>query len=285
MKNCPHLGLDEDAHTAAGFASDRNYCYWPKKPFKISADHQRTYCLTPSCSSCPVLLNNSPAPQPPAAAKNKLNFRQWILWTILASIILAGILLVNFAFNESKAVIPVETGNKSMPIPVTGLTLEITPPLPSVTDPPDILPSLTITLNPSPKPPNTLTSTVSGLSFRGYKIETPILSNPQLIIHEMAPGESYNLLAVDYHTSVEAIQRLNQAIPSPIWVGWVILIPMDSIEVSALPPFELYKINEKGITLEVLSTKLNADLDLLVKYNQAPADAILDMDTWILVPR
>lgn len=285
MKNCPHLGLDEDSHTAAGFASDRNYCYKGKKAVKISAEHQRNYCLTPNCRTCPVFLNSSPEAQTTAVVKDRTKFRQWLLWTILSSIILAGILLVNFYINGKSGPPPKLTGLEPVLIPVTGATLEITPPLPSVTDPPDITPSLTITIRPSVKPSSTIMGTSTEVSLRGYLIETPILSNPQLIIHEMAPGESYNLLAVNYHTSMEAIQRINQVVPAPIWVGWVIVIPLDTVEVSNLPPFEVFKINEKGLTLEILSKKLNADLDLLVQYNQTGKSDILNMDTWILVPR
>lgn len=203
----------------------------------------------------------------------------------MSSFLLAGIILVSFFVKNTEILIPEFSRNKNMPIPVTGLTLEITPPLPSVTDPPDITPSLTITLKPSKKASSTITLTGTNVSLRGYKIETPILSNPQLIIHEMAPGESYNLLAVNYQTSIEAIQRVNQVIPAPIWVGWVVIIPLDTVEVSNLPPFEVFKITEKGLTLEILSKKLNADIDMLVKYNQTAPSDILNVDTWILVPR
>ena len=92
------------------------------------------------------------------------------------------------------------------------------------------------------------------------------------------------MLADLNHTSSEAIQRINYGMPRPIWVGWVIVIPLNTQDISSLPIFETYQVKENNLTLNILAQKYGVNIETLTHFNQASAADLLPLDGWLLIP-
>ena len=164
-----------------------------------------------------------------------------------------------------------------VPTPVVVPTLLPTDAPPTMTPVPSSTPSPTEI--PSPIPTATLES------LRGYKLDTPFLSDPQVVIHKMSAGETVPMLERKFHTNLEAIQGCNFMLPIPIWLGLTFVIPMDTIDVSKLPQFEVYLVKDAGLTLEMIAQKLKGDIVLMQQYNQTLPGDELTPNTYILIPR
>jgi LysM repeat protein len=115
-------------------------------------------------------------------------------------------------------------------------------------------------------------------------VETPIGSSPQLLIHRVILGESLPLLAKRYGSSSEAIQKINYQMPVPLWEGWMVVIPLKTTDVSALPVFKTYQVKESSLTLEKVAQSLDVNLDLIQRYNPLQAEDVLPVDCWLLIP-
>ena len=104
------------------------------------------------------------------------------------------------------------------------------------------------------------------------------------IIHKVIPGESLELYAKDYNTTVEAIRAVNFKLPSFLPLDWTVVIPYNIIDVTDVPAFEPYEIKQTT-TVEALADQLAVDLTELRRYNRIPSGYILNPGEWLLVPR
>jgi hypothetical protein len=93
-----------------------------------------------------------------------------------------------------------------------------------------------------------------------------------------------NLYAKKYQTSQEAIRAVNFNMPLPLWADSVIVIPVGTSDVTGIPVFELYQASGETVSLEQLSAQLNADLNLLKKFNAFDDTCWFFVD-WLLIPR
>jgi hypothetical protein len=116
----------------------------------------------------------------------------------------------------------------------------------------------------------------------GYALDDRIeLDQGDLTLHQVDFGESLEMLALNYETSVQAIREINYFLPSPLWTDVVVVIPIGSTEVDGLPVLEPVLIAEPVTTLASLGEQLSASTGVL-------ADGTLDPDCpayagWILV--
>lgn len=283
MNNCPFLGLDEDPQTLIGFSSDRNYCYRTEKPTSIPVLHQQKYCLTKTHPHCPVYQDLSHLTLPIEIASRSQPVRKrsiprgvWVTGTVL---ILAGSLALGWlAFGQPAS--PVAA------VPVNTLPLTATAsPLPTRPKPISVFKN-TSTLSPSPTPSETptVTPTPTQMTTLPLGLETPSVGTPQLLIHQIGPGDSLNQLAEKHGTSVEAIRRVNYFLPVPLWQGLMIVIPLKTTEVSALPAFQPFQVVDGALRMEDLAWALNTSPELVSRYNQVDPKAVLPVGSWLLIP-
>ncbi len=160
------------------------------------------------------------------------------------------------------------------PVALPGLEASATQPAAS--------PSPTVTLKAAATNPPTPSPSPMGQC--GHQFETSFGSNYHFIIHRAHNGDSLNMYADTYHTSVEAIQALNYRLPIPMWKDWVLVIPVGETQVAGLPPFETYEVTEPGIPPEMLAQQLSVDAALLREYNDFDQSCQLIIG-WLVVPR
>jgi LysM repeat protein len=65
---CPYVGLTDDADSHATYATDAHRCYRLPTPTRIALGHQKTYCLEPNHTACPVFRGEGVQRTQPAAA-------------------------------------------------------------------------------------------------------------------------------------------------------------------------------------------------------------------------
>jgi hypothetical protein len=249
---CDYLGLKEDPRTCLGFPSNWNYCQHATPPESVRPDHQRLYCQTARYTGCPVFQSEKtrPLPAPLRGSRSpRVERKRWGL--IAALIVILGVMTALLARGGWRA------GDFPFNSVVNPTSTEATTP-------------------PAPGP--------SPMGQCGHQFEAPFGSNHQLIIHRVQNGDSLNMYADTYHTSVGAIQALNYHLPIPMWKDWSLVIPVGETQVSDLPPFEAYQVTDPGITLVALAEKLSVDLEALRRYNDFE-QSCKQVSGWLLVPR
>jgi LysM repeat protein len=117
-----------------------------------------------------------------------------------------------------------------------------------------------------------------------HAMETPIGIEHKLVIHRVLEGESLTSIASQYWTTVEAIQAVNYYLPSPVRVGWLIILPINQTEVQGIPTFTAYEV-KTDIVVEILAQQLSTDPVLLKSYNGLSNGEILDSGEWLLIPQ
>lgn len=281
MKICPYLGLPHDPQTPALFPSERNFCHRVRPPQAILASHQQSYCLVAEHQSCPVFGDPQIATRQEFIQAPSSLEKYRVAAPVLIGLLLLAVLLFfgwNFrAFLSS----PAPTVLPEAPQAVAPLTPVGTPepqvPADAVVD---ATPTPSRTPSPTLPPPTETASLTPPAS-----LETLIGENPALLIHRVARGESLTSLADRYGTTPEAIQAVNFVMPLPLWLDWLVVIPVDLQDASGLPRFEVYQVGEANMTLSILAEQQSVDADLMARYNQLAVDAPLTSGGWILLPR
>jgi hypothetical protein len=143
-----------------------------------------------------------------------------------------------------------------------------------------ITPSLTEPLATDTQVPPTPTARIVILT-----LDTPIGGDQKFIIHRVAEGETLQIFANKYHTSVEAIKDINFDLIIPLWTDWLVVIPENITDVSKLPLFEAHQVEEEYIKIQDLAIKLSASLEEMIYYNNIEENYLLRKGDWLLVPR
>jgi hypothetical protein len=131
---------------------------------------------------------------------------------------------------------------------------------------------------------NALTQT-SPLNEVTHKLDVPIGTDYQFIIHQVLEGESLEQFAVQYDTSREVITKINYFLPVPLWVNWLVIIPVNLTDPGDLPTFEAYLVTEETISIGKLSEKLAVNLEDLSYYNGIGVEHVMKSGEWLLIPR
>ena len=119
--------------------------------------------------------------------------------------------------------------------------------------------------------------TLPAVALAPLGLVTPIGESPTLLIHRVLPGESPDLIAAHFDTSVEAIQIINYYLRSPLLVYVALVIPLGQTQTAGLPRFEAYQ--------EAFCSKSGVDIVQLRKYNLLPEGITLVVGRWLLLPR
>ena len=289
---CPYLGLKFDPKSWMGYPSPLNYCHRVKPLAVPRFEHQRNYCLTENYIDCPIVYGG-PGQRMPKTIRSQSDRRSTlkriIRIEVLVGLLLTSIILGAIFWNQITEAIPQignNRSNKAQIITTTLTTMTSSPPFavsPTFTS--------TATLENSPTPthtpiPSTETPSPPSATMESpvLALETPIGQDIQFIIHEVIPGESLEAYARDYNTTVEAIRAVNYNLPSFLPLDWIVVIPLNTNDVSDIPLFEPFEITQI-VTVEALADLLSVDLTELRRYNRIPSGYTLSPGEWILIPR
>ncbi|MEA3325750.1 MAG: LysM domain-containing protein [Chloroflexota bacterium] len=138
--------------------------------------------------------------------------------------------------------------------------------------------------DPPPSPTKQLTSTPTDVK-PVLTLDIPIGSEYQFIIHRVKEGESLQIFADLYNTSVEAIRAVNYDLIAPLWIDWLVIIPVNTTDVEDIPTFEPYQVESDQITISELSKQLSTQLEDLLLYNNLDSEHVLYQGEWLLIPR
>lgn len=322
-KYCPYLGLIDDPGTHMSFSSDWNCCHHANPVIAINNSHQQAFCLTEDYAKCPIYRSKDAIPMPAelSASKSQFSRKGKLNWKILlvgVLVIIAVALIINGFVNSRQNLfsetVPISTQSlatvtmtitesptirpafTSFPVEallsenerVMTFVAQTMSPEPTMTISPTVTKTTTPTLTLTPT--KTLTPTLKATNTstpepQKYELDTPIGKEYQFVIHKVKGGENLNQFATLYHTSVEAIIRVNYVLNIPLWVDALIVLPVDFTDVTQMPYFQPYEVTTDGITVETLTKELSTDLDDFLKYNMLAKGEQLNSGDWLLVPR
>lgn len=278
---CPHLGLIHDAASHMNFPSLSNQCLKCKKPGSPNFDHQQNYCLSKNYVDCVLAQSDRKIPMPIAIGVSVPSSYR-LFWFISIPAIL--ILAVVFILYRSPAWIGNGYGASAL-APATGLSTPITL-LASPTDRKVVseTASLSATVGSTPLPSQISMPFVSPHGFEVTKI--PSGSDQVYLIHIVAQGETLDVIAANYATTVQAIIAVNYELTPPVWVDYPIVIPLDTTDVAGLPSFTVYIVEEyETISSKELAEILAVDAADLEFYNVCSANCQFARGDVLLVPQ
>jgi len=283
---CPHIGLKDDPATSLGYPSAWNYCHRAKPIAVAGLDHQRTYCLSAAHATCPLFLKPEKSPMPAGmqAPDNDLGRGRRTPWRTVSALVVLVVLVAvvvwqgiarGFFFLPSQ---PEESTSTPTLTELPASTSEtiITMTLTSSVTPPEPSPTLFLTDTPLP--------TATTQPVLKLELETPLGLNKEFIIHRVVDGESQDLLANRFGTTLAQIQAVNYYLPSPLLINHIMIIPVGMIDLQGVPTFEPQKI-VASMTVEEFAQSISVDASTLSYFNGLTATYRLSPGDWLLVPR
>ena len=288
---CPYMGLKFDPKSWVGYPSPINYCHRVKPLAVPKFEHQREYCLSDNFTQCPI-IQIGPGQRMPKTIRSTANkgssLKKIILIEVLVGLFLIVIILGSIFWQQIFSGFD-QIGGREPSVTQTSFVLDTT--TPTIVTSPTSTVTVTPTLENTATPTATLAPPTETLSPPSPTIEPPVLAletpigeDPQFVIHAVVPGESLELYARDYNTTVDAIRSINYNLPSFLPLDWIVVIPQNTVDVSGIPPFEPYEV-QQAVRVEVLADLLSVDLTDLRRYNLIPMGYTLNPGEWLLVPR
>jgi len=274
-KLCPYVGFIDDRETALSYPAEHNCCYHAEPVCPVNLDKQREYCLSSRYNACPVYLRETIQKLPMGWSGKRLSSihkpKPWMM-LVMAVALVGLVLLLSYLFGAfEKPAIPRST----QPVVATSDFYPITSTPSEVVLPP------TETITPEP----TLTSIPVQLTeIVPHMLETAFGSDPQMLVHQIQQGEGFIMLAEKYGTSMEAIQAINYELPETLLYNQIIVIPLNSTDISSLPPFSAYQEQTGGVTIDELANRMNLDPFAFRLYNELPEGYIVSQGEWLLIP-
>ncbi len=92
------------------------------------------------------------------------------------------------------------------------------------------------------------------------------------------------MLAENFNTTAEAIKAINFKLPVSLWEDTILVIPINTDDVTGLPPFSVAEIRAEGMTIEIYADRMQLDVELLKKFNDLPEGYALKMGELLIVP-
>ncbi len=272
-KLCPFLGLDDDRETALSYPSVHNYCYHLKSASSVDLIQQRQFCLSNKYNTCPIYTNENVIKAPEGWGGKKilpLKPKPWMAWALVL-IAIVVIVLVSYLlglFKKPPATAPV----LSSPTRTT-IVVEANP---------TVVP--TITLAVSTAEPTITEVPTQPVEIVPHMLETPFRNTPQLLVHQVKEGEGFIMLAEKYQTSVDAIKAINYAITDSLLYNQILVIPVNTTDVSGLPSFSVYQEQEGNVTIEELANRMQLDAASFGSYNDLPLNYLVSQGEMLLIP-
>lgn len=273
---CPHLGLPSDPLTAMSYPSSQNFCRHVTPSAAPGSEHQRKFCLAASFAQCKLFAAKTTKQMPAAFLAEQIIIRKethGLRWLIVVFVILAVI-----------AVALVLTVTRALP---AALVRTPTAPQPTLTTPAAAVAAetiFTITHTPQLSATVNLSPTLTPTPQPPHLLETPFGTQRQFLVHRVLEGESLNLLANTFHTSVEAIRAVNYNLPGTLWGNTVLVIPLNQTDVTGVTPMTVYAINSEGISIQALALEQGVTLEALCELNDLPDNYLFHTGEWVILP-
>ncbi len=294
-KVCPHLGIQFDPKSYYAYPSSLHRCYFTHPVGSPVETHQVKTCLTPMYDKCPVFNQAQGLKMPSELSSEQKTIWQTKKFIVPAAGLVLTSLIIFMIFNLNRKIASLDQAQ-----PLTSTIAQSTQQATQTASPGfeyigvidnntststvnPKLPTATATLVPTPTITHTPTITLTPTSALGLDI---IIGEVyKFVIHRTATGESVQMYADLYNTTPQAIYDSNYLMPVPIWINWLIIIPVDMADTSELPAFEAYMVENNGIRLDLLADELDVKLKELMLYNNLEVDQILNNGDWLLIPR
>ena len=287
---CPHIGLKDDPATSAAYPSVWNYCYRAKPIAIASLDNQRMYCLTAAYTACPLFLKPESTPVPTELQAQDLepDRRSRAMRTTVSALVVLAVLVAVAVWQgimRGFFYSPSQQGGG-----VSASTLTALPALPTIAIGSATHPSTPAGgVSPATPTPTFVPTKISSpipttQPVLNLALEVPIGLGQRFMIHRVMEGESLELFARRYATTVEAIQAVNYYLPSPLLVNWTMIIPLESIDVPGLPAFQPIIVVD-DMTVEEFAQSNSVDVSTLSYFNGLEVSYRLTRGDWLLVPR
>jgi hypothetical protein len=203
---CPHIGMADDPQTQYISHDIQNTCYQAQPPNRISLRHQIKMCLTRDFCECPVYQAEAPGPLP-----RELQGRSHrpFLWeprarvALLILSVLALLALAYFVWCSGSRSTASAAGTPVVPEAVMPLVIRTATDLPRPTP---VRPSRTPQASETPE----VTETETPVQITpGPALETPFGGDRAYLVHLTLEGETLEVLAARYNTSVPVLQVVN----------------------------------------------------------------------------
>jgi LysM repeat protein len=280
-RTCPYLGTSDDPQTSMAYPSGNNYCHRVKSLASPSLAYQRSYCMNAAHVQCEAYTGSQLKTLPLEAVDAQAalpGIRPLLKYILPAIFVLLALVVTWFALKNNPAVV-IEPK----------LTATITAQLPAVVTKAVTQTAVSSqTVEPSQTPIQaTATSTVvpaTSTAVPPHLIETPVGLTRQFIVHQVREGESTTSLAKKYGTTEQAIRAVNYLMTGSLWANSILVIPLNQVDVSLVPPLSAYAITKQGVNLDALALEQGVDKLLLAEINALPADYIFTIGEWVLIP-
>ena len=282
---CPHLALKGDIESYAAFPSTINACHKGTYAITPKISHQNAFCLSHDFAKCPNFHSDLGKKFRKDIQYRSTKFPNRIVKISLLSLLGISILLLGFYLFFRQ-------GNITEPFWIIPTSYEASALSSGDDTPQDLLtsthqikehtaiiaqlPGLVSTVQPSIPAPTEFDPVLA--------LDTPIGGEQQFIIHRIAEGESLQYLADRHNTTIDAIISVNEDLITPLWVDWVVVIPVNTDGIAELPKLKAFQIQEEGITVEKLAAQFDAPIEKMSLYNNIDSEHILHKGEWLLIP-
>lgn len=289
-KVCPHLGLADDAATHMNFPSPANRCFNCQPSGAPSLAHQQEHCISQTYDNCPLYQNSGDSSMPAAIRAVAPFSGAWraILLTILIFAIIGWLYFFQGTawktwFDESFLSPISPTGNFTQTPPASSpeITASTTTSPASATV--KVANTSTAPVTASLPPSETFTASPDPRSFEVTII--PLGNQNGFLVHIVEYGETLDMIANKYGTTVQAIMAVNYELTPPVWAHYPIVIPVGAKDTIGLPAFEVYVVEDETVSSESLADTLGVDIGELQLYNLCVGSCQFDKGDVLLIPR
>ena len=280
---CPYLGLKTDPATIFNYPSNWNFCYRAKPEVSPSMLHQQDVCLKGEYASCPVFSNlrRVKLPEDLTQPKYQPTWKNRTLRIIAGAVGLLLILLLGLPYLNNVFAPPLMPDNENGATKLTSVTLtptnlKLTPSL----EQPLITENSTKISETEELPTAQVVETAIV-----RRLDIPIGGERKFIVHQVLTGESLEQYAETYSTTRDAIVELNYLLPIPLWINWLVVIPINFQEISDPTTFEAYIVTQNQISAQELAEKFAIDINALRYFNNLAANQLFYSGDVVIIPR
>lgn len=282
---CPHIGMKDDPTTSLAYPSAWNHCHQAHPNAIASLDHQRTHCLTAAHTACPLFLAASDIPMPGELQSHleadQVSRKAWMRMLVLAILVVVVGVIIWQVIARGLFSPPSQDGISASAATQTALSVPVGATDPTLTPLVEVQP-----LPPTPTlaPTRLASPTPTTQPVLNLTLEVPLGLGQRFMIHRVMEGESLELFARRYATTMEAIQAVNYYLPSPLLVNWTVVIPLESIDVQGLPAFQPIMV-VGDMTVDEFARSNSVDVSTLSYFNALEVSYRLRRGDWLLIPR